>query len=82
VGYAHSPVLNSADASSYEETASVGKWRDSPRWTAIEGDGCIVVDRELEAQAGAAKFKVSNCSEEEAGKQPLTWHDEYSRHIR
>jgi hypothetical protein len=43
------------------EAASFGKWRESPRWAAIKGDGCIVVDQESAAQTGTAKFRVDNC---------------------
>jgi hypothetical protein len=58
VGYASPfPLRNSSDGS-----ASFGTWQDSPRWAAINGDGCIVVEREADAQA--ATFKVTNCSKE------------------
>ena len=78
VGYASgSPLYNSKtpspqDASPFEaaeaEAASFGKWRESPRWAAIKGDGCIVVDQESAAQAGKAKFRVDNCKT--AGELP------------
>jgi len=50
------------------EAASFGKWRESPRWAAIKGDGCIVVDQEPAAQTGTAKFRVDNCKT--AGELP------------
>jgi hypothetical protein len=69
VGFASpSPVLSSANTSSYQPagqgSTSLGKWQNSPRWAAIKGDGCIVVDRESAAQAQAATLKVTNCSKE------------------
>jgi hypothetical protein len=75
VGYASpSPLLNAqttsppyASHASDPETASFGTWRASPRWAAVKGDGCIVVDQESEA-AGAAKFRVGNCLEEDASR--------------
>jgi len=44
------------------------EWRASPRWAAVKGDGCIVVEQDLDAaaQAEAAKMKVENCSKDDA----------------
>ena len=68
VGYASaSPLHNSTSADVFPteaagaEAASFGKWRESPRWAAIKGDGCIVVNQESAAQTGTAKFRVDNC---------------------
>jgi hypothetical protein len=45
-------------------------WRASPRWAAVKGEGCIVVEQDPQArfadQAEAAKFRVENCSKEDA----------------
>jgi hypothetical protein len=43
------------------------EWRASPRWAAVKGDGCVVVEQDLEAaaQAEAAKMKVENCSKKD-----------------
>jgi hypothetical protein len=77
VGYASSsPPLNAQTTSppyasphhaTDPETASIGTWRASPRWAAVKGDGCIVVDQESEA-AGEAKFRVGDCLEEDASR--------------
>ena len=53
------------------EAMSYGAWRASPRWAAIKGDGCVVVDQESGAQAGAAKFTVDRCSPKDAGELHL-----------
>ena len=62
----NSKTLSPQDASPSEvadaEAGSFGKWRESPRWAAIKGDGCVVVDQESDAQAGTAKFRVDNCT--------------------
>ena len=87
VGYASSSPLPNAQmtsppyASPYHatdpEAASFGTWRASPRWAAVKGDGCIVVDQELEA-AGAAKFRVANCLEEDASKLSIARPDAHN----
>ena len=40
----------------------VGKWRASPRWSAVQGDGCIVVDQHSSAQGN---IDVENCPSNE-----------------
>ena len=79
VGYAPSPLVNSEmpsasyGASPYEaadpDAARFALWRASPRWAAVKGDGCIVVEQvpgdKLAAPAEAAKFRVENCSQED-----------------
>lgn len=51
------------------QTAGHGGWRASPRWVAINGDGCIVVEQDPQAkfaaQAEAAKVRVEKCSKED-----------------
>jgi hypothetical protein len=45
-----------------------GDWRSSPRWAAIEGQGCIVVEQDAHtkfAPAEAAKVKAGNCSKKD-----------------
>jgi len=44
------------------------EWRASPRWAAVKGEGCIVVEQDLDAaaQAEAAKMNVENCSKDDA----------------
>ena len=50
------------------QTGARDEWRASPRWAAVKGDGCIVVEQDLDAaaQAEAAKMKVENCSKDDA----------------
>lgn len=40
----------------------VGKWRASPRWSAVQGDGCIVVDQPSSAQGN---IDFENCRSDE-----------------
>jgi hypothetical protein len=39
----------------------VGNWNKSPRWSAIQGDGCIVVDQAAGAEE-AGNMNVEKCS--------------------
>jgi hypothetical protein len=70
----------SASSASFEgsfnhgrETGAVGKWRASPRWAAIRGNGCVVVeqDRQTDSAVGtnSAKFRVERCSKENGDDQ-------------
>jgi hypothetical protein len=52
------------------EDAGVGAWRASTRWAAVKGDGCIVVEQDSNAEAGAAKFRINRCSQQDAGQPP------------
>jgi hypothetical protein len=76
VGYASPPVTARAASASYANSyrGGVGVWHVSPNWTAVEGDGCIVVEEkphdESSLQSGAAKFKVKKCSKEDADPKP------------
>ena len=40
----------------------MGNWNASPRWSAIQGDGCIVVDQVAGAGARAGNMNVEKCS--------------------
>jgi hypothetical protein len=42
------------------QTAAPQVWRASPRWAAVRGKGCIVVE-----QNPQAKFAVENCAKED-----------------
>lgn len=43
-------------------------WVVSPRWTAVQGDGCILVEQDQpHGEPQSRKFKVKDCSEEEVG---------------
>jgi len=78
VGYAPTPHLSNPPAplAPYEnsfnqgaETGGLGTWRESPRWAAIKGEGCIVVEHDPQtsfaAEAESPKFRVKNCAEGE-----------------
>ena len=58
-----------------------GTWRASPRWAAVKGDGCIVVEQNPEskiaAEAHARKFRVENCSQEDLDEINPTRIEEY-----
>jgi hypothetical protein len=58
-----------ANEASEPKTATVEKWRASPRWAAVKGQGCVMVEQDtqanLTAQAEAANVKVGNCSKED-----------------
>jgi hypothetical protein len=41
-----------------EAATPVGKWRASPRWSAVQGDGCVVVDHDSSA---TGHIDVENC---------------------
>ena len=80
VGYASPPPLidsptplapygNSPNERAEPQTAAHLGWRASPRWSAVKGKGCIVVEQDPQAafaaQAKAAKVRVKNCSKED-----------------
>jgi hypothetical protein len=51
------------------ETGAAGTWRESSRWAAIRGDGCVEVEQappqtNSAADAESAKFTVEDCSKE------------------
>ena len=57
-GFANSapPTINEDPIN--EGAEPVGKWRASPRWSAVQGDGCIVVDQEA---TGQGDVNIENC---------------------
>src|SRR5688500_5866667 len=61
VGYASSPHLTNPPNQG-PQTEAHGMWRASPRWAAVKGEGCILVEQDQQAkfadQAGVAKFRV------------------------
>jgi hypothetical protein len=75
MGYADPAPLNSSPrplmpyASGPDEEAKSqtvpGGWRASPQWAAVQGNGCI------EVQSEASKYRVENCSKDEADDPPL-----------
>jgi hypothetical protein len=78
VGYAsatsESPmaVARSGNSRDYPvaEASTPGKWRSSPRWAAIRGQGCIVVEQHAQSKlAKPDNAEVQNCSKEDAGQE-------------
>jgi hypothetical protein len=59
------PYANSANEGAEPQTAA--HWRASPRWAAVKGEGCIVVEQDPQAKfaAQAEAAKVENCSKED-----------------
>ena len=64
------PYANSHNEGAEPQTSAHGGWRASPGWTAVKGDGCIVVEQipqdKFAAKSEAAKFRVEKCSKEDA----------------
>jgi hypothetical protein len=64
------PYANSPNEGAEPQPAPHGVWRTSPRWAAVKGEGCIVVEQDPQArfaaQAEAAEARVENCSKEDA----------------
>ncbi len=61
---ASAPYSNSAQAGSEQETATLG-WQASPRWSAVEGDGCI----EVEPGGPDGQMKIDRCAKQLARGQ-------------
>jgi hypothetical protein len=63
------PYANSPNEGPEPQTAAHGAWRASPRWAAVKGEGCIVVEQDPKAKFGdqeeEGKFRVENCSKED-----------------
>jgi hypothetical protein len=59
------PYANVPDEEAESQTVA-GGWRASPQWAAVQGNGCI------EVQSEASKYRVENCSKEEADPPPLS----------
>jgi hypothetical protein len=72
VGYASptplAPYANSPNEGAEPQTAA--HWHASPRWAAVKGQGCIVVEQDPRAkladQSEAAKVRVEKCSKQDA----------------
>jgi hypothetical protein len=62
------PYANAPNEGAEPQTAA--HWRASPRWAAVKGEGCIVVEQDPQAkfadQSEAAKVRVENCSKKDA----------------
>jgi hypothetical protein len=72
-----SPYANSPDEGADAQTGAEGVWRASPRWAAVKGDGCIVVDQDAQAaEAEAAKVRIENCSKKDADDLSPAQHEE------
>jgi len=59
------PYGGSSDEGSKPKATTPGEWRSSPRWAAVKGQGCIVVEQDAHtklAPGEGAKVKVGNCS--------------------
>jgi hypothetical protein len=59
------PYDGSSDEGSKPKATTPGEWRSSPRWAAVKGQGCIVVEQDAHTKLPpkqAAKVKVGNCS--------------------
>jgi hypothetical protein len=56
------PYATSPNQGTESQTAADGVWRASPRWAAVKGENCIVVEQDPQA----AKVRVENCSKEAA----------------
>jgi hypothetical protein len=60
----HSPD----DDGSEPKATTAGEWRSSPRWAAVKGQDCIVIEQDAQAKfaaADTAKVKIQNCSKED-----------------
>ena len=49
------------DDGSQPQRTMVGEWRASPRWAAVQGDGCIEVQP---AEGEAGQVRVENCAKD------------------
>ena len=63
---APAPYANSAQADADPQTAALG-WQASPRWSAVEGDGCI----EVEPGGADGQMKIDRCAKQSSRAQPL-----------
>jgi hypothetical protein len=55
-GFDNAPPPTAYEDPINEGAEPVGKWQASPRWSAVQGDGCIVVD-----QGATGNVDVENC---------------------
>ena len=56
---APAPYANSAQYGADPQTAALG-WQASPRWSAVEGDGCI----EVEQAGDGGQMKIDRCAKQ------------------
>jgi hypothetical protein len=56
---------NSAESYADPQTATLG-WQASPRWSAVEGDGCI----EVEQEGHDGQMKIDRCARQESRRDP------------
>ena len=72
-GYAASPTTAPHEDPLPEDIKPAGKWSASPRWSSVQGDGCIVVDQDRSGQAGSGNGKLTyeNCSAGKAANDEL-----------
>jgi hypothetical protein len=59
------PYSNSARDYADPQTATLG-WQASPRWSAVEGDGCI----EVEQEGHDGQMKIDRCAQQESRREP------------
>jgi hypothetical protein len=59
------PYSNSARDYADPQTATLG-WQASPRWSAVEGDGCI----EVEQESHDGQMKIDRCAQQESRRDP------------
>jgi hypothetical protein len=64
-GYAATPEQSYADPLP-ESMQPAGEWRASPRWSAVQGNGCIAVDQD----PSSGRLAYENCPAGQAGDQP------------
>jgi hypothetical protein len=64
-GYAAAPEQSYADPIP-QDSRPAGNWRASRRWSAVQGNGCIAVDRDQ----STGKLTYENCPAEQANDQP------------
>jgi hypothetical protein len=59
------PYPKSAQDYADPQTATLG-WQASPRWSAVEGDGCI----EVEQGGGDGQMKIDRCAQQGSRRDP------------
>lgn len=62
----YSPTPLVPRANSEQQTIGLGEWRASPRWAAVQGEGCIEVEPDPRAQA--EKLRVETCPKNDVGE--------------
>jgi hypothetical protein len=65
-GYAPAPEQSYSDPLP-QSLGPAGEWRASPRWSAVQGNGCIAVDQD----PATGRLDYENCPPgQQAGDQP------------